>query len=77
MREAIIVGPHPGMHAAHGALQEHLVRRPVQMMGQSNWHADGQRQHAAQITRVAVMVLQPPAGTGRLVDAGVHIWKSE
>ena len=57
------------MHAAHGALQEHLVRRPVQVVRQSNRHADGQRQRAAQITRVPVMVLQPPAGTRQLVDA--------
>ena len=48
------------MHNANCAAEQKLVLRPVDVLRQGYPHAFGQGQHAQQIVRVLVMVLQPP-----------------
>ena len=48
------------MDDAHCSPQKALVLGPVDVLGQSHFHADGQRQGTKQVASVLVMVLQPP-----------------
>ena len=57
----VVVGmPDPRMHSANGALQKQLVLGPVHMMGERHFHSYGQREHAAKVASVTIMILQPP-----------------
>ena len=57
--QAVVVLPDPGMDAADASLQQ--VLWPVQMLRQSYLHPDGQGQHAAKISGITIVVLEPPA----------------
>ena len=46
VRLVVILGPNPRMHPANRAFEQKFVRRPVNVVGQSHRHADGQREHA-------------------------------
>lgn len=72
MGKTVVLRPHPRVHIAPSAFQEHLVRRPVQVVRQGNGHADGQGQHATEIACISVVILQPPAGT-RLSNEAMHV----
>ena len=53
--------PDPRMHSSNGALEKQLVLGPVDMMGDRRSHSYGQREHAAKVASVTIMILQPPA----------------
>ena len=57
--QAVVVLPDPGMDAADASLQQ--VLWPVQVLRQGHLHPDGQGQHAAEISGITIVVLEPPA----------------
>ena len=72
MGKTVVVRPHPRVHIAPSTFQEHLVRRPVQVVRQGNGHANGQRQHTTESTCISVAILQPLAGT-RHSNEAMHV----
>ena len=56
--QAVVVLPDPGMDTADASLQQ--VLWPVQVLCQGHLHSNGQGQHAAKISGITVMVLEPP-----------------
>ena len=54
----IVLVPNPRVDVADATAQEGLLGS-VQVLRQGDWHADGERQHAAKVACVSVVVLEP------------------